>query len=79
MHRAGAASGHTATEFGTRQVHFVAQHPEQGCAGVGLDLSVLAVDVQLHGVFSQECGAILRQLAHRHASQSGVALGKDTD
>jgi hypothetical protein len=50
MHGAGATSGNAAAEFGARQVQFIAQHPQQGCAGVGSGGAALAVDVQLQVV-----------------------------
>src|SRR5580658_5951112 len=45
MHRASAALGDTATEFCARQTDDVAQHPEQRCIGLYVDLPGCAVDI----------------------------------
>ena len=50
VHRAGAALRHAAAVLGAGQPELLAQHPEQGRVGFGLELAYLAVDVQAwHG------------------------------
>ena len=50
MHGAGPTSGNAAAEFGAREIQFIAQHPQQGRAGVSGGGAALAVDVQLQVV-----------------------------
>lgn len=57
MHGAGPTSGDAAAEFGARKLKFIAQHPQQGRAGVSGGGAALAVDVQLHGVSLSVAGA----------------------
>jgi hypothetical protein len=44
VHRASAAQGCTATELGTCQAEFIANHPQQGGVSIGIGLGSFAVD-----------------------------------
>ena len=46
VHGAGAAQGRAAAELGAGHVEVVAQGPEDGRGGIGVDLHVAPVDVQ---------------------------------
>eukprot|EP01137_Pigoraptor_chileana_P003935 Opistho-2@44873 len=60
MHRAGAAQGRAAAELGPRQPQRIAQGPEDGGVGVGVDRVRAAVDVEgAHGARFSILGAVL--------------------
>jgi hypothetical protein len=46
VHGAGAAQGGAAAELGAGHVQVVAQRPQDGRGGIGVDLGVAPVDVQ---------------------------------
>jgi hypothetical protein len=50
QHRARAASPNAATEFRAGNAGQVAQRPQQRHLGIGIDLDVLAIDIQSHRV-----------------------------
>ena len=56
MDGAGAALGHAAAEFGSRQAERVAQHPEKRRVGRHGNVVFLSVDLQLHGGLRSDGG-----------------------
>ena len=65
-HGAGAALGHAAAELHPGVPEEIAQHPEQGHVGGGVDLVCLAVDVELHVTSGDGAATLSEAEAARH-------------